>query len=178
MDNASRQAWSLSFCHNRLGSQSPHALLDQIQDTERMPVPIGVSFFKRVLLPRIAWCSKLRTLFWGRSLAPFCVPFECSVIVSASSACGQAEGKKVLVQVLSGTAPRGTIRGRLFNRGLVPKWARFLLLVWLIFFKHGAQSCGFSGLAFGCVFRARFWARLIDVCSQSTHFWAQNMDSK
>ena len=55
---------------------------------------------------------------WGRSLAPFCVPFECSVIVSASSACGQAEGKKVLVQVLSGTAPRGTIRGRLFNRGL------------------------------------------------------------
>ena len=38
---------SLSFCHNRLGSQSPHALLDQIQDTERMPVPIGVSFFKR-----------------------------------------------------------------------------------------------------------------------------------
>ena len=134
--------------------------------------------FEKVLLPRIAWCSKLRTLFWGRSLAPFCVPFECSVIVSASSACGQAEGKKVLVQVLSGTAPRGTIRGRLFNRDLVPKWARFLLLVWLIFFKHGAQRCGFSGLAFGCVFRARFWARLIDVCSQSTHFWAQNMDSK
>ena len=46
------------------------------------------------------------------------------------------------------------------------------------FFKHGAQSCGFSGLAFGCVFRARFWARLIDVRSQSTNFWAQNMDSK
>ena len=39
------------------------------------------------------------------------------------------------------------------------------------FKKHGAKSCGFSGLAFGCVFRARFWARLIDVCSQSTHFW-------
>ena len=83
LENVSRQAWSLSFCHNRLGSQSPHALLDQIQDTERVPVPIGVSFFKKVLLPRIAWCSKLRTLFWGRSLAPFCVPFECSVIVSA-----------------------------------------------------------------------------------------------
>ena len=46
LHNASRQAWSLSFCHNRLGSQSPHALLDQIQDTERVPVPIGVSFFK------------------------------------------------------------------------------------------------------------------------------------
>ena len=56
----------------------------------------------------------------------------------------------------------GTIRGRLFNRGLVPKSARFLVLVWLIFFKHGAQSCGFSGLASGCVFRARFWARFID----------------
>ena len=42
--------------------------------------------FQKVSLPRIAWCSKLRTLFWGRSLAPFCVPFECSVIVSASSA--------------------------------------------------------------------------------------------
>ena len=47
-----------------------------------------------------------------------------------------------------------------------------------IFFSNMAQSCGFSGLAFGCVFRARFWARLIDVCSQSTHFWPQNMDSK
>ena len=35
--------------------------------------------FQKVLLPRR--CSKLRTLFWGRSLAPFCVPFECSVIV-------------------------------------------------------------------------------------------------
>ena len=46
------------------------------------------------------------------------------------------------------------------------------------FFKHGAKSCGFSGLAFGCVFRARFWARLIDVCSQRTHFWDQNTDSK
>ena len=46
------------------------------------------------------------------------------------------------------------------------------------FFKHGVQSCGFSGLAFGYVFRARFWARLIDVCSQSIHFWAQNTDSK
>ena len=134
--------------------------------------------FQKVLLPRIAWCSKLRTLFWGRSLAPSCVPFECSVIVSASSPCGQAEGKKVLVQVLSGTAPRGTIRGRLFNRGLVRKWARFLLLVWLIFFQHGAKSCRFSGLAFGCVFHARFWARLIDVCSQSTHFRGQNTDSK
>ena len=98
--------------------------------------------------------------------------------VSASSACGQAESKKVLVQVLSGTAPRGTIRGRLFNRGLVPKWARFLLLVWLIFEKHSAQSCGFSGLAFGCVFRARFWARLIDVCKPEYPFLAQNMDSK
>ena len=46
------------------------------------------------------------------------------------------------------------------------------------FFQHGAKSCKFSGLAFGCVFHARFWARLIDVCSQSTHFWAQNTDSK
>ena len=179
MDNASRQAWSLSFCHNRLGSQSPHAFLDQIQDTERMPVPIGVSFFKRFCCLALPGAPNCEPCFGVAGLAPFCVPFECSVIVSASSAYGQAEGKKVLVQVLSGTAPRGTIRGRLFNRGLVPKWARFLLLVWLIFFfKHGAQSCGFSGLAFGCVFRARFWARLIDVCSQSTHFWAQNMDSK
>ena len=72
--------------------------------------------------------------------------------VSASSACGQAEGKKVLVQVLSGTAPRRTIRRRLFNRGLVRKWARFLLLVWLIFFKHGAQSGGFQGLLLGAFF--------------------------
>ena len=59
-----------------------------------------------------------------------------------------------IVQVLSGTAPRGTIRGRLFNRDLVRKWARFLLLVWLIFFHDGAKSCRFSGLAFGCVFHA------------------------
>ena len=107
--------------------------------------------FQRVLLPRIAWCSKLRTLFWGRSLAPSCVPFERSVIVSASSACGQAEGKKVLVQVLSGTAPRGTIRGRLFNRGLVRKWARFLLLVWLIFLKTWREKLW--------IFRACFWVR-------------------
>ena len=64
MDNASRQAWSLSFCHNRLGSQSPHALLDQIQDTERAGAHRRV-VFQKVLLPRIAWCSKLRTLFWG-----------------------------------------------------------------------------------------------------------------
>ena len=107
-----------------------------------------------------------------------CAHAEEADTVSASSPCGQAEGKKVLVQVLSGTAPRGTIRGRLFNRGLVRKWARFLLLVWLIFFQHGAKSCRFSGLAFGCVFHARFWARLIDVCSQSTHFRGQNADSK
>ena len=123
---------------------------------------------------------QIANLVLGVAVWPhFGVPFECSVIVSASSACGQAEGKKVLVQVLSGTAPRGTIRGRLFNRGLVPKWARFLLLVWLIIFSDMARKVvGFSGLAFGCVFRARFWARLIDVCSQSTRFWAQNMDSK
>ena len=76
---------------------------------------------------------QIANLVLGSQFGPVCVPFECSVIVSASSACGQAEGKKVLVQVLSGTAPRGTIRGRLFNRGLVRKWARFLLLVWLIF---------------------------------------------
>ena len=69
---------------------------------------------------------------------------------SASSACGQAEGKKVLVQVLSGTAPRGTVRGRLFNRGLVPKWARFLLLVWRIFFSNMARKVvDFQGLLLG-----------------------------
>ena len=65
--------------------------------------------------------------------------------------CGQAEGKKVLVQVLSGTAPRGTIRGRLFNRGLVPKWAWFLLLVWLICFSNMARKLW--------IFRACFWVR-------------------
>ena len=89
-----------------------------------------------------------------------------------------SKGKKVLVQVLSGTAPRRTIRRRLFNRGLVRKWARFLLLVWLIFFQTWRAKLWISGLAFGCVFRARFWARLIDVCSQNTHFWGQNTDSK
>ena len=34
---------------------------------------------QKVLLPCIAWCSKLRTLLWGRSLATSCVPFECYV---------------------------------------------------------------------------------------------------
>ena len=67
--------------------------------------------------------------------------------------CGQAEGKKVLGQVLSGTAPRGTIRGRLFNRGLVPKWARFLLLVWPIFFSNMARKVvDFQGLLLGAFF--------------------------
>ena len=117
--------------------------------------------FSKVLLPRIAWCSKLRTLFWGRSLAPSCVPFECSVIVSASSACGQAEGKKVLVQVLSGTAPRGTIRGRLFNRGLVRKWARFLLLVWLIFSNMARKVVDFQGLLLGAFFMPVFGPGLL-----------------
>ena len=104
---------------------------------------------QKVLLPRIAWCSKLRTLFWGRSLALSCVPFECSVIVSASSACGQAEGKKVLVQVLSGTAPRGTIRGRLFNRGLVRKRlhsnsscpTHMFLVFWFLFARFFDRIC-------------------------------------
>ena len=32
--------------------------------------------FQNVLLPRIAWCSKLRTLFWGRSLAPSVCPLN------------------------------------------------------------------------------------------------------
>ena len=117
--------------------------------------------FSKVLLPRIAWCSKLRTLFWGRSLAPSCVPFECSVIVSTSSACGQAEGKKVLVQVLSGTAPRGTIRGRLFNRGLVRKWARFLLLVWLIFSNMARKVVNFQGLLLGAFFMPVFGPGLL-----------------
>ena len=68
------------------------------------------------------------------------------------SACGQ-EGKKVFVQVLSGTAPRGTIRGRLFNRGLVPKRARFLVLVWLIFFSNMARKVvDFQGLLLGAFF--------------------------
>ena len=71
---------------------------------------------------------------------------------SASSACGRAEGKKVFVQVLSGAALRGTIRGRLLNRGLVRKWAACVA----DFFQHGAKSCRFSGLALGCVFHARF----------------------
>ena len=96
---------------------------------------------------------QIANLVWGRSLAPFCVPFECFVIVSASSACGKAEGKKVFVQVLSGTALRGTIRGRLFNRGLVPKWARFLVLVWLIFFSNMARKVvDFQGLLLGAFF--------------------------
>ena len=82
-----------------------------------------------------------------------CAHAEEADTVSASSACGQAEGKKVLVQVLSGTAPRGTIRGRLFNRGLVPKWARFLLLVWLIFFPNMARKVvDFQGLLLGAFF--------------------------
>ena len=117
---------------------------------------IGVSFFKRfccLALPGAPNCEPcFGSQFGRRSLAPFCVPFECSVIVSASSACGQAEGKKVLVQVLSGTAPRGTIRGRLFNRGLVPKWARFLLPVWLIFFFKQWRAKLW-------IFRACFWVR-------------------
>ena len=75
---------------------------------------------------------------------------------------GQAEGKKILVQVLSGTAPLGTIRGRLFNRGLVPKWARFLLLVWLIFFQHGAQKVvDFQGLLLGAFFVPVFGPSLL-----------------
>ena len=122
--------------------------------------------------------------------------------------------KKVLVQVLSGTAPRGTIRGRLFSTeaqmgtvffaACVADFIYFFFflfglfvvlflaslcflhalalsltgaqrtdsslaskkkLVWLIFF-HGAK-CRFSGLAFGCVSHARFWARCIDVCQKS-----------
>ena len=47
--------------------------------------------FQKVLLPRIAWCSKLRTLFWGRSLAPSSVPFECSVIVLGVAAVGNVQ---------------------------------------------------------------------------------------
>lgn len=74
LDNASRQAWSLSFCHNRLGSQSPHALLDQIQDTERMPVPIGVSFFKRfccLALPGAPNCEPcFGVAVWPRFVCP------------------------------------------------------------------------------------------------------------
>ena len=71
--------------------------------TAFMPVPTGVSFFKG--FAHAAWCSMLRTLLWGRSLAPFCMPFECSITVSASSACGQAKKKESLCSILSGTVP-------------------------------------------------------------------------
>ena len=75
---------------------------------------------------------------------------------------GQAEGKKVLVQVLSGTAPRGTIRGRFFNRGLVRKWTRFLLLVWLIFFSNMARKVvDFQGLLLGAFFMPVFGPGLL-----------------
>ena len=150
MDNALRQALSLSFCHNRLGfsitacAPRPDSGHGAYARAHRRVV------FQNLLLPRIAWCSKLRTLFWGRSLAPFCVPFECSVIVSASSSCGQAEGKKVLVQVLSGTAPRGTIRERLFNRGLVPK--RSCCLCGGFFFQTWRKVVDFQGLLLGAFF--------------------------
>ena len=68
--------------------------------------------FQKVLCLALPGAPNCEPCFGVAVWPPFCVPFECSVIVSASSACGQAEGKKVLVQVLSGTAPRGTIRGR------------------------------------------------------------------
>ena len=81
--------------------------LDQIQDTELMPVPSACRFSK-ALLPRIAWCSKLQTLF-----------------------CGQRTP---------------------FHRGLVRKWARFLLL---IFCQAWRKVVDFQGLlwgAFSCPF--------------------------
>ena len=115
-----------------------------------MPVPIGVSFFKRFCCLALPGAPKLRTLFWGRSLAPFCVSFHS---IRLFCAVGKQKARKSLVQVLSGTAPRGTIRGRLFNRGLVPKWARFLLLVWLIFFSNMARKVvDFQGLLLGAFF--------------------------
>ena len=81
-DNASRQAWSLSFCHNRLGSQSPHALLHQLQDTERMPVSIGASFFKRFCCLALPGAPNCEPCF-GVAVGPrFVCPFECSVIVT------------------------------------------------------------------------------------------------
>ena len=45
------------------------------------------------------------------------------------------------------------------------------------FTNMAGKVVDFQGLLLGA-FCARFWARLIDVCSQSTNFWAQNMDSK
>ena len=96
-----------------------------------------------------------------------CAHAEEADTVSASSACGQAEGKKVLVQVLSGTAPRGTIRGRLFNRGLVPKWARFLL-VWLIFFSNMARKVvDFQGLLLGAFFVSVFGPGLLTCAARA-----------
>ena len=53
--------------------------------------------------------------------------------------------------------------------------ARFLLLVWLIFFSNMARKVvDFQGLLLGTFFMpVFFWGRLLDVCSQSIHFWAQ-----
>ena len=139
-------------------------------------MPIGVSFFKKFCCLALSGAPNCEPCFGVAVWPRFVCPLNG---LSCIRLCGQAEGKKVLVQVLSGTAPRGTIRGRLFNRGLVPKWAWFLLLVWLICFSNMARKLWiFQGLPFGCVFRARFWARLIDVCSQSAPFWAQNMEFK
>ena len=45
------------FCHKEMGSQSPHALLDQIRTRSYAGAHRRV-VFQKVLLPRDAWCSK------------------------------------------------------------------------------------------------------------------------
>ena len=79
-------------------------------------------------------------------------PRGSCLVISASSACGQAEGK-VLHQTPYPVEPSENA----FQQRLGAEMDTvFLLLVWLMFFKHGAQSCGFSGLALMCLLRVRF----------------------
>ena len=60
--------------------------------------------FQKVLLPRIAWCSKLRTEpCLGVAICPSSVTFECS-LVSVSLLRVDKQKTRVLVHVLSGTA--------------------------------------------------------------------------
>ena len=77
--------------------------------------------------------------------------------------CGSCFGGHDEASLLAFEALRGSRRHQRtpFQQKLGAQMGTVFAACAVFFFKHGAQSCGFSGLAFGCVFRARFWARLL-----------------
>ena len=76
-------------------------------------------------------------------------------------ACEQAEDKESRCSSLVRHRAAWNHQRTPFQQRLGAQMHGFCCLCGWFFFKHGAQSCGFSGLAFGCVFRAVFGAGLL-----------------